>query len=652
MRVLVCTISLSLFSLSAFVEIAYSKSQSIKIALFDLNLVQPNHSLSIKSTKKKGTAQAVKSTVLTTEEMLAFANQTMRQGLRVELSNQTRFKFIETPIRQQLLDPAWSQSPSSIEEALELGRELGVDWVIQGRFKEIGPDTFRVTLYLLALTPNLWTPAELIPKDHATQLIDFNTLSAPSLILAEHIVWASRKDGVEVQLAKAGLRLLLKADQEQGSRKDKLQIPKKVTEEEEEEEEAKEEEEPAELSARQKKAKELSDAARQELDDIQARLDAEHKRREEEAKLKQQALAEEASEAWRILEEISDGAGLNTVLVEEPPKPILSKRQRRRKIKKRRKRRKKRDIIKPAFVTWQQIKKATQSVNRTSKEEHRQLLLNFIRTYEKGLPSYHAQVAEARNRFTWLNREQIEWIPIRSGRFQVGSSFPVKDERPIQWIDISAFEASISEVTNAQYKRCVDAGVCSKPHWDDKTCEVFTDLNLKRERLPAQMRRGDMPVVCIDWNQANTFARWVGGRLLSETEWEFIARSNEKSFVYPWGLQNADCSLAVMYSGHKSGCGFGIPWPVCSKLQGRSHIGLCDLAGNVWEWVADQYRPDHEKVPSNGKPFLGGGRKVLKGGSFSSNYKELYASTRGQLGPRERANSVGFRVARPEQDAR
>ena len=64
---------------------------------------------------------------------------------------------------------------------------------------------------------------------------------------------------------------------------------------------------------------------------------------------------------------------------------------------------------------------------------------------------------EARNRFTWLNRAEIEWVPVRGGRFQVGSTFPIRDERPMQWINISAFEVSISEVTNAQYKRCVDA---------------------------------------------------------------------------------------------------------------------------------------------------------------------------------------------------
>ena len=62
------------------------------------------------------------------------------------------------------------------------------------------------------------------------------------------------------------------------------------------------------------------------------------------------------------------------------------------------------------------------------------------------------------------------------GRFLIGSAYPIPDEWPIQWISIRTFETSVSEVTNAQYKQCVDAGVCTPLHWDDKTlCRVTSD---------------------------------------------------------------------------------------------------------------------------------------------------------------------------------
>ena len=378
-RVLSYTILLLVPYMGPTIKLAHSKSKSIKIALFDLNLVTSEQSMSA-SSKKGSATKAPKIKPPSTEELLEFANQVMRKGLRSRLSNQTRFRFIETHIRQQLLDPAWNQSPSTIEEALELGRELGTDWVIQGRFKEIGRQTYRITLYLLAVSPDIWTPPKLLPSNHASQFVDFNTLSAPSLVLAEHIVWASRREGIEVQLAKAGLRLLLKADQEQLKRKNKLLIPVETSDQKEEEEE---EEKPPKLSAREKKAKELSDAARKELDDVQVRLDAEHKRRLEEVKLKQEALAEEASDAWRVLEELTNGAGLKTVKVEQAPKPVLSRRQKRR----RKKRDQAREIIKPAMVSWSEVKEVTQYLTQINQEEHRELLLSFIRTYQK-LTSY------------------------------------------------------------------------------------------------------------------------------------------------------------------------------------------------------------------------------------------------------------------------
>lgn len=642
-------LSVYILSIISFIGLSQAKSESISIAFFDLHFEASTKQNWQPKVVKKKKGERSKLTKLSLQEIIKESNQKMYDGLRSRLTRQKRFNLVSPETRQVLLDPAWNTAPTSLEESLEIGREMGVDWIIQGDFKEIGERSFKISLYLLALSPQQWlinrskVNAE-AHKDVQSKLVDFNMLAAPPLVLAEHIIWASRQEQLDEQLAKVGLRLLLKADQELARRRNQSRQP--VVEEEVKEDETKEE--PKKLSRKEQIAKELSDAARKELDDIQARLDAEHQRRLDEKKIKKITLAREASEAWQEIERISDGTGLVTISVDTTPTTTLSFRQRR---KSNRKGQSVRPVIKAALSTWKQIQAATQNVLNLSAEDHRSILLNFIRDYSM-LDNYQAQVSEARNRYTWINRTTIEWIPVRSGRFQVGSSLPIEDERPMQWIEISAFEVSVSEVTNAQYKQCVDAKVCTPPHWDDKSCEIFTDLNLKNDVLPAQMRRGDMPVVCVDWNQAQTFARWAGGRLLSETEWEFIARSSEKSFVYPWGQTAADCSKAVMHTGAKSGCGFGVPWPVCSKLSGASHIGLCDLAGNVWEWVADQYRPNHEKVPADGKPFLGGGRKVIKGGSFSSNSEELYASTRGQLGPRGRSNSVGFRIARAEQEAR
>jgi formylglycine-generating enzyme required for sulfatase activity/TolB-like protein len=278
-------------------------------------------------------------------------------------------------------------------------------------------------------------------------------------------------------------------------------------------------------------------------------------------------------------------------------------------------------------------------------KKQKKRLLTFIEMY-KEVPRLSLKVEEAKNRFTWLN-QMIHWIPVQGGRFLIGSARSGLDERPIQWIEISPFQVSLSEITNAQYQACMDAGVCSKPHWDDRKCHIYNNKRMYYGILPARSRRGDMPVVCITWPQANTFARWVGSRLLSETEWEYIARSGDRSYLYPWGYEEPSCALAVMSDQFDVGCGYGQMLPVCSKPAGSNSSGVCDLAGNVWEWVMDRYRPSHEKVPTYGKPVLGGGNKVLRGGSFTSNMDELRATTRGELAPKRCSNYVGFRLAKP-----
>ena len=557
------------------------------------------------------------------------------------------WEILSTAERGRLLDPIWTMAPISMEEALELGRETGADWAVQSHLELVG-DVFRVSLKLLALSPHL-LGIEDDKKAGQTQmlaprLIDYNSLQTKELLLAEHIVWAANLPNLSQQLERAGVSLLSKGLYKQTAKQEELRRPdddSKVTVATAEEIAAMSEtEEEPDLTERERRAIELSEAARRELDDIQARLDAEHKRRKEEAKVKREVLAEEASIAWAKLEEISGGAGLVTVTT----RPALPQPQTYRS------RHQDDDlpppIVLPAPVTWKALQQATSNLTGISREEHLRLLLDFVNTYQS-LNAYRPHVEEARNRYTWLNRSRIQWISIRGGSFQLGSSYPIPDERPIQWIEISPFQVSISEVTNAQYKRCVDEGACTPPHWDDGKCEIFKDLSLKQGSLPALMRRGDIPVACVDWQQAQRFATWASGRLLSETEWEFIARSGEKSYIYPWGRSEATCDHAVMTHRGKSGCGFGVPWPVCSKPSGSNNAGLCDLAGNVWEWVADRYRPDHEQVPKDGSPRLGAGRKVIRGGSFASNPSELYASTRGQLEPRRSSNTLGLRVARP-----
>ena len=191
----------------------------------------------------------------------------------------------------------------------------------------------------------------------------------------------------------------------------------------------------------------------------------------------------------------------------------------------------------------------------------------------------------------------------------------------IEWVSLGAFEISKTEVTVAQYRACVDAGACTKP-------ETGSYFNW------GVSGRDHHPINGVDWKQATTFARWAGGRLPTGDEWTYAATSGGKSWDYPWGDETATCSRAVMdgrVRGGREGCGQDRTWPVCSKPAGNSTHGVCDLAGNVWEWTQET---------------KGASNRVSRGGGWSRPASGLRASDRRGSDPSFRNVNLGFRLAR------
>lgn len=252
-----------------------------------------------------------------------------------------------------------------------------------------------------------------------------------------------------------------------------------------------------------------------------------------------------------------------------------------------------------------------------------------------------AEVAQAK---TWLART-LEWVRIPGGTYNMGSSAGDLDEQPLHPVTLSAFQMTRTEVTFDQYQACVDAGVCAPPHLDDGTCRVFDGVSWSRGTLPASLRAGNQPVVCVDWSQAASFARWAGGHLPTEAQWEYAARSGGLDQPQPWGTQASSCERVVLEEDGR-GCGRASTWPVCSHVEGNTAHGLCDMMGNVWEWTGDWHGTYSVEPATDPAGPEAGTRRVYRGGSWASPAGRVRAANRDGGDPADCVDYLGFRVVK------
>ncbi|MFD1213849.1 SUMF1/EgtB/PvdO family nonheme iron enzyme, partial [Arthrobacter sp. GCM10027362] len=256
-------------------------------------------------------------------------------------------------------------------------------------------------------------------------------------------------------------------------------------------------------------------------------------------------------------------------------------------------------------------------------------------------------------------------VLVPAGPFTMGTSvepWALDNERPAHLVDLPAYWLDTLPVTNAGYQRFMDDGGYRDRRW--WTAEGWAHRSAAGLQAPQFWRReggswlrrrfgvtepvpADEPVQHVCWYEADAYARWAGRRLPTEAEWEKAARydpASGRSRRYPWGDQDPGPRHANLGGAALR------PAPAGSYPDGASPLGVRQLIGDVWEWVASDFRPypGFRAFPYReySEVFFGTGYKVLRGGSWAADAAACRATFRNWDYPVRRQIFSGFRTAR------
>jgi eukaryotic-like serine/threonine-protein kinase len=243
------------------------------------------------------------------------------------------------------------------------------------------------------------------------------------------------------------------------------------------------------------------------------------------------------------------------------------------------------------------------------------------------------QVADADDMF-------MVYVP--AGDFLMGAAdddpLAGDDERPQRTVTLDAFWIDQTEVTNAMYQQCEATGVCQAPIAVDSATrpDYYEDPDF-----------ANFPVTHVAWEDAQAYCGWAGRRMPTEAEWEKAARGTDGR-LYPWGNEAPDNTRLNFdrFDGDTSAVG--------SYAAGASPYGALDMAGNLYEWVADFYSetyyseaPDTNPTGPEAATDPTDPKWSVRGGYWGSPGQYVRVSERdGQ--PVNRPNWLGIRCAMDE----
>jgi gamma-glutamyl hercynylcysteine S-oxide synthase len=227
-----------------------------------------------------------------------------------------------------------------------------------------------------------------------------------------------------------------------------------------------------------------------------------------------------------------------------------------------------------------------------------------------------------------------EMVLVEGGPVEIGAGpagFAYDNERPRHTVELEPFWIGRTPVTNAAFAQFVDETGAEPPKYWERDGEggwVRTTMGKTEAVDPA------LPVIHVDWHQADAFARWAGKRLPTEFEWEAAAQGADR--------ERANLDQVAF------GCA-----PAGAYADAPADCGAVQMLGDVWEWTSSDFEgyPDFEAFPyaEYSEVFFGPEHKVLRGGAWAARRDVIRTSFRNWDLPERSQIFSGLRYVREER---
>ena len=275
--------------------------------------------------------------------------------------------------------------------------------------------------------------------------------------------------------------------------------------------------------------------------------------------------------------------------------------------------------------------------------------------------------------------EPAETVSIEGARAFVGTDAPIilqDGEAPLRRQAVKPFRMDVTTVTNTRFAAFVKAtgyvteaehlgdsfvfahqlpddappsrAVAETPWW-----RVIDGAYWRAPTGPGSEPLPDHPVTHVTWNDARAFAKWAGGRLPSEAEWEHAARGGLGDVRYPWGELEPDdtahfpCNIWQGNFPQHNLAADGYAATAPAKSFAPNGYGLYNMVGNVWEWTREPFRVRSLKKATKQANAGKAGYKLTKGGSFLCHASYCYRyriAARNGTAPDSSTTHQGFRL--------